>query len=253
MRKKYFLILFISILSISVSFNAIIFFYSIKIYRQYKKLQIDPSGYLEYNHLNTDVAKKKTGVTRIIFFGDSRIYQWNDLPDLPGCEILNRGIPGDTTSLALLRIERDVIRLNPDIIIIQLGGNDCNTIGVLPEMENYVTTRCENNIGVIVDKLQKKKIRAIVLTIFPFGSVDLYRWPVWSERTRYAITKVNSRLMEYDSANVRVLDCDTIFLERNKMKKEYSRDLLHINRDGYFRLNAFISPYIKDLISGVKP
>lgn len=251
-QKRKLLLLIIAVLVASISINALTVVYSLKIYRQYKQFQIDPAGYLVYGRLNTAAGKKKPGFTRIVFFGDSRIYQWENLPDLPGCEMLNRGRPGDTTAMAVLRLERDVIDLDPDLVVIQIGGNDCNAIGVLTGMENEITANCVKNIDLIVDKLERKKIRVIILTIFPFGSIDLYRLPVWSERARYAAGKVNMAIMKYNTILTSALDCDTVFMDDVKMKKEYSRDTLHINREGYLRLNAFVYPFIKDQISGVK-
>ena len=41
-----------------------------------------------------------------------------------GCTVINKGVPGDTTADALARLERDVMALNPRIVIVGLGGND---------------------------------------------------------------------------------------------------------------------------------
>lgn len=38
--------------------------------------------------------------------------------------IVNAGVPGDTTEDALARLDRDVLSLKPNIVIIFLGGND---------------------------------------------------------------------------------------------------------------------------------
>lgn len=42
-----------------------------------------------------------------------------------GFTIVNSGVSGDSMSSGLLRIERDVLRFNPDIAIISYGMNDC--------------------------------------------------------------------------------------------------------------------------------
>lgn len=41
-----------------------------------------------------------------------------------GRSLVNRGVPGDTTSGALRRLQRDVLNLKPSLVLVQLGGND---------------------------------------------------------------------------------------------------------------------------------
>ena len=72
-----------------------------------------------------------TGET-IICFGDSLTYgtgaaKGMDYPSqlsrMIGVEIINAGVPGDTTATALNRID-ELIEMNPRIVLITLGGND---------------------------------------------------------------------------------------------------------------------------------
>jgi lysophospholipase L1-like esterase len=41
-----------------------------------------------------------------------------------GKPVINSGVPGDTTDMALRRLERDVLAKSPRIVMITLGGND---------------------------------------------------------------------------------------------------------------------------------
>jgi len=68
----------------------------------------------------------------IVCFGDSLTYgtgaaQGMDYPSqlsrMTGIEIVNAGVPGDTTAGALNRID-EIIEMNPRIVLITLGGND---------------------------------------------------------------------------------------------------------------------------------
>lgn len=241
--------IFTPILIVSVLINIFLCTFSLKIYRQYKKVRIDPSGSLEYRLFNSYAGSKSTARKRIVLFGDSRIYQWFPLPDIEGCEIINRGLPGETSAQSLLRIENDLIMLKPDIAIIQIGGNDCNSIGALPEMENYITDNCIQNISVIIEKIRNNKIKAIILSIFPYGTVYPYRLPLWSDMVIYSRIVVNKKIMEYNSDETRILDCDKVFLDNsNKLKRDYSCGLLHMNQNGYNKLNDFIEPVIKELV-----
>ena len=75
----------------------------------------------------------------IICFGDSlthgtgapvgRDYP-SQLEKLINRPVINAGVPGDTTATALARLERDVLKKKPGIVLITLGGNDLKN-GVL--------------------------------------------------------------------------------------------------------------------------
>lgn len=41
-----------------------------------------------------------------------------------GVEIVNKGVPGDTTRGGLDRLEQDVLQLKPALVLVELGGND---------------------------------------------------------------------------------------------------------------------------------
>ncbi|MDD5729074.1 MAG: SGNH/GDSL hydrolase family protein [Victivallales bacterium] len=70
--------------------------------------------------------------TRIVCFGDSltacggpggRYSDWL-AQMLPDCEIINRGIGGDTLGGGRKRFAEDVLTLHPDILVFELGAND---------------------------------------------------------------------------------------------------------------------------------
>jgi len=79
--------------------------------------------------LACDVAAKPI---RIVCIGDSltacggsgghftdHLTSW-----LPGAEIINKGIGGDTLAGGRARYEKDVLLLQPDVVVIELGAND---------------------------------------------------------------------------------------------------------------------------------
>lgn len=41
-----------------------------------------------------------------------------------GVDIVNKGVPGDTTRGGLDRLEKDVLQLQPALVLVELGGND---------------------------------------------------------------------------------------------------------------------------------
>jgi lysophospholipase L1-like esterase len=79
------------------------------------------------------ITNRHPSGTNIIAFGDSLTYGTGAQPgqDYPtllsemiGQPVLNKGVPGDTTEDALKRLDKDVLKQDPKIVIVLLGGND---------------------------------------------------------------------------------------------------------------------------------
>jgi acyl-CoA thioesterase-1 len=99
----------------------------------------------------------------IICFGDSLTFGTgaskgmdypSQLAKMLGRPVINEGIPGDTTSSALWRLERDVLSKNPDIVLITLGGNDLKN-GVSKDI-------AFSNLRQIVQTIQKQGAKVII-------------------------------------------------------------------------------------------
>jgi hypothetical protein len=61
----------------------------------------------------------------IVFLGDSITQGWGDVgSSFPGVKVANRGISGDTTRGVLIRLQEDVISLNPRGVVLLIGTND---------------------------------------------------------------------------------------------------------------------------------
>ena len=76
---------------------------------------------------------RPTAGTRIICFGDSLTYGTgasdgmsypSQLSRLIGRDVVNAGVPGDTTGDGLNRLEDYVLSQSPRLVLITLGGND---------------------------------------------------------------------------------------------------------------------------------
>lgn len=74
-----------------------------------------------------------------------------------GVEIVNRGIPGNTTAQGLARLQKDVLSLEPSLVIVELGGND-----VLQKVEPAQTFQ---NLEKIVDAIQAQRTPVLLLGI----------------------------------------------------------------------------------------
>ncbi|MFO7606031.1 MAG: GDSL-type esterase/lipase family protein [Desulfurivibrionaceae bacterium] len=83
------------------------------------------------------------------------------LARLIGEEIVNAGVPGDTTARALTRVDQ-IIELDPKIVMITLGGNDLKN-GVSREL-------AFDNLAEIVHRFQEEGALVII------GGLDLPFW-----------------------------------------------------------------------------
>ena len=90
------------------------------------------AGYRFLTTTHQDFSRN-SGTERIIAFGDSLTHGTgassgkdypSQLSEMISRPVMNAGIPGDTTTNALKRLERDVLAYSPDIVLITLGGND---------------------------------------------------------------------------------------------------------------------------------
>ena len=97
-------------------------------------------------------------MTRIVAFGSSNTeraghsegrYSWVDWLDV-GLRLhygrmhstINMGMSGQTSGECLARFERDVALVQPGVVIITLGGNDCNPTKAVP-FEQFVANMTE--------------------------------------------------------------------------------------------------------------
>jgi len=83
---------------------------------------------------------------------------------LPGNIIINKGIGGDTLAGGRKRFEQDVLELQPDIVVIELGANDYwqmkRSISELKYDLEYMVKQCaDKNIKVIIASCFGHKIQ----------------------------------------------------------------------------------------------
>lgn len=71
--------------------------------------------------------------------------------------IVNKGVAGDTTKDGLARLERDVLSEKPDIVIVELGGNDY--LRHIPEAEIF------SNLRSIISQIQLNGAVVILLGV----------------------------------------------------------------------------------------
>lgn len=85
-------------------------------------------------------------------------------------EVVNKGVPGDTTEMAMARFDQDVVKQRPDIVVVQFGIND-STVDVWktpPATEPRVSLDdYSKNLLSIIHALKAQGATAILMTPNP--------------------------------------------------------------------------------------
>ena len=139
-----------------------------------------------------------------------------------GKEVINAGVPGDTTARALARVEEDVLSQSPRIVLITLGGNDLKN-GVPKEL-------AFQNLKTIIEAIQAKGALVVV------GGVD---FPIWGRGFGDGY-----RVLCKDSGAVLIANVFDGIMEN----PELMSDSIHPNDAGYTimaeRFYEAVKPYL---------
>lgn len=177
-----------------------------------------------------DVEKDQNA---IVFLGDSITQGWGaDMGDsFPDIKVANRGISGDTTRGMLLRLDGDVIAVEPRAVVMLMGTND------LEERDSAESIAA--NVAAIVRSLaaHDPKLPILLCKVFPSSASK--------RRAAADIRRINelcSAAVE-GHPQVTVLDTWSIFAnaEGDAEQAEFP-DLLHPNKLGYAKWAAALRP-----------
>ncbi len=112
MKARRVVIALTAILLLSVALNLLLFVAARKYYLQRNAASLDPLG-LSFYPAGSDPQPPTAAQLRVVFFGDSRAYDWPAPSGLEGFEFVNRGIGNQTTAQVLSRFDAHVAPLPP--------------------------------------------------------------------------------------------------------------------------------------------
>ena len=174
----------------------------------------------------------------LVFYGDSITQGWEDglAAAFPGVKIANRGISGDTTRGLLLRLQHDVLDLNPSGIVLLIGTNDIEEVARADAIAH--------NLGLMIEgiKAHSTEVPIILCEVFPSS-------PEKNRDVKY-IKELNSlyRALAKGDPQITVIDTWTLFAnDEGNAKLEEMPDLLHPNEAGYAKWRAALWPVLATL------
>lgn len=174
----------------------------------------------------------------VVFLGDSITQGWNErlTKAFPGMKAANRGISGDTTRGVLIRMDDDVLTLQPKAVVLLIGTNDLEE-GATPEV-------IDGNLRLILARLKAHDARMpiVLCTVFPSSPTK--------KRPADQIRALNARYLASVKNDPQVVTLDTwsLFADASGDAPvgEFP-DLLHPNDAGYARWAAALRPVLATL------
>jgi len=252
MKARRVVIALTAILLLSVALNLLLFVVARHYHLQLSTAPLDPLG-LSFYPVASDLPPPAAAQLRVVFFGDSRAYDWPAPSGLEGFEFVNRGIGNQTTAQVLGRFDAHVAPLHPQIIVLQVGINDLKTIPLLPGQKASLVANCKANIVKLVERAVASDAAVVLTTVIPLGRVPLARSLFWSDDVAWAIEDLNAFLRTLEGRDVVILDTSAVLAgETGVVRQEFSRDLLHLQGAGYKALNKQLAVILETLESQIQ-
>lgn len=187
-------------------------------------------------------------------------------------EVLNKGVFNDNSDLLVTRVDKDVLQLHPQLVLINIGGNDCNfrwdQVSRLPEEEHVPIVPIDRylaNIKTLIERIYSGGAVPVILSLLPLDPVRYYH----SLMTRYSHSighwisccggiehwhgMYNRALKDLVcKMDVPSLDIRTAFKQKGNFSELIGEDGLHPSAKGYQALVEIISAGIPELRAMVK-
>ena len=197
-----------------------------------------------YRDQNKILNKSEKNKNQVVFMGDSITEGWSNFyPDFfKRNNFINRGISGQTTPQMLIRFKPDVVDLSPRAVII-LGGTNDIAGNTGPSTTKMIT----DNIFSMAEISAKNNIPIFLSSVLP---VYKYIWNLSIENPSKKILKLNEKINGYAKSNdlVYIDYYSSMVDERGGLKKEFSGDGVHPNKDGYDIMSNIVSSAIDTFI-----
>ncbi|MFM7058281.1 MAG: GDSL-type esterase/lipase family protein [Planctomycetota bacterium] len=165
------------------------------------------------------------------------------------CEVINRGIGGERTDQALLRLARDVLALEPQLVTVMYGTND-SYVDKGRQESRISADDFDGFLRKIVAELQRCGIQPVLMTEPAWGGTAAFngagehpnkRLSLYMERTRRVASELSLPLVDHyriwSTAAAAGTDIGA-----------WTTDQCHPNPAGHAKLAEEILPVVKDAL-----
>ncbi len=215
-----------------------------------------------------DEEKKKYTLLNKCFF--------NLLADSVNAEMINASRFGSTVSQGKKVLESKMQKYNPDIVVIEFGGNDCDFlwdhIADDPMLDHIPKTPLdlfENQINEMIDYVQQNGKKVILTTLPPLYADSYFKWFTNSDKEKglrilkwlkdvwriYWWQERYSNCLQYISRirNINCIDIRRAFLKCKEFYDYICSDGIHPNEAGHKLIFDTVMNYIHDNASYLLP
>jgi len=215
-----------AILLISLIGNFIGYQITYQFYQKYNHSRLDPLGENTWQ-LHSIAHSDKS----LVILGDSHARNWNYQSD----DVLNLGIPGQTSNQIRLRSDSYRDNLSGKRLIIIAGGNDIKSMSTNLAQKDQIVKNCLQSLEAIILNHQTSFDEIVLLTIPPVFSIpfEYYLLMINLQILHDAHHEINQGIRQLASKHgVRLLDAYHILREQMK-NEQLSKDGIHLNRAAY--------------------
>lgn len=197
-----------------------------------------------FREANEKLSPPAEDENRVVFMGNSITIGWiNKRPEFfEGKPYVNRGISGQTTPQMLVRFRKDVINLNPKVVVILAGTND-----IAGNTGPSTIRMIADNIFSMAELAKANGIKVVLSSTLP--AYD-YPWKSGLEPAEKIIT-LNQLIKTYADLNdVVYLDYFSAMVdERKGLPKKYAKDEVHPTVEGYAVMEPLVEAAITEALS----
>ena len=197
-------------------------------------------------------AQPAMNAKHLIIIGASYAAEWGN-PKLPGYTVTNKGIGGQESSDLRARFERDVIALQPDVVMIWGHYND--VVRASADKMAAARQKAQDNYRWMTEQARAAGIEVILITEITIPIPDTFKentlaWLAgllgkqdYRSQKNQQIKALNVWLRDYArSQNIKLIDLETALDSGNGTRKvEYTRaDNSHVSPAGYQAITQYV-------------
>lgn len=193
----------------------------------------------------------------------------NSLNNAGEVEVVNKGVFNDNSDGLVSRLQKDVLNVMPDVVLVEIGGNDCNfrwnEVALKPDSAHDAIVPLERyiaNLTNLVNTCRQEGILPVLLTILPLDPVRYYQsisqqygssiahWINLCGGIEHWHGMYNRALRQLiQSLNVLSIDVRTGFKQAGDLLGLLSDDGIHPTETGYEVLSRLVAQDLPGLVS----
>ena len=227
--------IFAIILIVSLVGNVIGYRIIHQLFDKYNNARLDPLGENTWQ-----LRSMAHGYKSVVILGASHARNWNYQAD----DVLNLGIPAQTSSQIRLRSDSYRDTLSGKRLIVVASSNDIKSIMTNTDRKDQVVKNCLQSLEAMVLNHQASFDEIILVTIPPIFSMPFkYRLLLASQVLYKAHDEINQGIRQLAVKHgVKLLDAYKILHEKMR-NKNLSKDGIHLNRAAYQYLEAALNEW----------